>query len=381
MGRARDPPRRDAQRARQRRGPRRARGLHDRRPVHRAAAGAAVRGRGRRPIPATLRIGVRTVAPRRPRRDRSRVRRRGRGRGRAARVARPHGRGRGAGRARRGRAHGAVRRGDDVVACVRDARRDRARSSGRPLTADDVEPLTWLYYEASGGYDGGAYVDARRTRCTAGPAASCRGGTTTASTSCSRRRSPSRRPCSATSAARTTAGSTRPRGRAVRRVLHRAVQRDRPARDVGAVVLERRGPADRRAARRRAVPRGPADPGRRPARTSTAVGASAARRCTPDVRRIEVRMTDLVPARRDRAGRARPQRRGVAARARRRRDHPHREAQPRAQRGDPSAVRPARASRRGGALPDGPFRGVPILFKDLDRPASRATRSTRACSS
>jgi amidase len=32
--------------------------------------------------------------------------------------------------------------------------------AGRPLTADDVEPLTWLYYETSGGYDGGAYVRA-----------------------------------------------------------------------------------------------------------------------------------------------------------------------------------------------------------------------------
>ena len=35
-----------------------------------------------------------------------------------------------------------------------------AEIAGRPITADDVEPMTWLFYEASAGIDGGAYVRA-----------------------------------------------------------------------------------------------------------------------------------------------------------------------------------------------------------------------------
>ena len=46
-----------------------------------------------------------------------------------------------------------------VVACAPSSARS-PRSSGRPITADDVEPTTWLYLEGSGGYDGGAYVEA-----------------------------------------------------------------------------------------------------------------------------------------------------------------------------------------------------------------------------
>ena len=32
--------------------------------------------------------------------------------------------------------------------------------AGRPLTADDVEPMTWLFYESGAAFDGGAYVTA-----------------------------------------------------------------------------------------------------------------------------------------------------------------------------------------------------------------------------
>jgi amidase len=32
--------------------------------------------------------------------------------------------------------------------------------AGRPVTADDVEPMTWLYYQASAAFDGGAFVTA-----------------------------------------------------------------------------------------------------------------------------------------------------------------------------------------------------------------------------
>ena len=35
-----------------------------------------------------------------------------------------------------------------------------AEIARRPLTADDVEPMTWLYHEVSAGFDGGAYVHA-----------------------------------------------------------------------------------------------------------------------------------------------------------------------------------------------------------------------------
>jgi len=35
-----------------------------------------------------------------------------------------------------------------------------AEIAGRPLTADDVEPMTWMYHELGGAFDGGAYVHA-----------------------------------------------------------------------------------------------------------------------------------------------------------------------------------------------------------------------------
>jgi amidase len=47
-----------------------------------------------------------------------------------------------------------------MMSCLRAELDEIAEIAGRPLTADDVEPTTWLYYEASAGYDGGAYVHA-----------------------------------------------------------------------------------------------------------------------------------------------------------------------------------------------------------------------------
>ena len=47
-----------------------------------------------------------------------------------------------------------------MMSCLRADLDEIGEIAGRPITADDVEPLTWLYYEGSGGYDGGAYVRA-----------------------------------------------------------------------------------------------------------------------------------------------------------------------------------------------------------------------------
>jgi amidase len=47
-----------------------------------------------------------------------------------------------------------------MMSWVRADLREIAEIAGRPLTADDMEPMTWLFYETSGGYDGGDYVHA-----------------------------------------------------------------------------------------------------------------------------------------------------------------------------------------------------------------------------
>ncbi len=47
-----------------------------------------------------------------------------------------------------------------MMSCLRAELGEIAALAGRPITADDVEPTTWLYLEGSGGYDGGAYVEA-----------------------------------------------------------------------------------------------------------------------------------------------------------------------------------------------------------------------------
>ena len=47
-----------------------------------------------------------------------------------------------------------------MMSCLRAELADIAEIAGRPITAADVEPTTWLYYESSSRYDGGAYVHA-----------------------------------------------------------------------------------------------------------------------------------------------------------------------------------------------------------------------------
>jgi amidase len=45
-----------------------------------------------------------------------------------------------------------------MMSWVRAELAEIAEIAGRPLTAHDVEPMTWLYYEVSAGFDGGAFV-------------------------------------------------------------------------------------------------------------------------------------------------------------------------------------------------------------------------------
>ena len=48
-----------------------------------------------------------------------------------------------------------------IMSWVREEIAEIAQIAGRPLTADDVEPMTWLFHEIGAGFDGGAYVHAR----------------------------------------------------------------------------------------------------------------------------------------------------------------------------------------------------------------------------
>jgi amidase len=47
-----------------------------------------------------------------------------------------------------------------MMSCLRADLAEFAELAGRPLTADDMEPMTWLYYEMSSAYTGGDYVHA-----------------------------------------------------------------------------------------------------------------------------------------------------------------------------------------------------------------------------
>jgi amidase len=47
-----------------------------------------------------------------------------------------------------------------MMSCLRADLAEIAEIAGRPLTAGDVEPMTWLFYETGGDYDGGDYVRA-----------------------------------------------------------------------------------------------------------------------------------------------------------------------------------------------------------------------------
>ena len=199
---------------------------------------------------------------------------------------------------------------DDCVAAVRvgggDARGARPRRrAGLPRRSAD-ETLTPTFMAlwatqmamAAAGFGGDARPGADRGRRRAGQlgpgrvrraaqrrrlrhrpgrhatrsAARCSSGGPTAGTSCSRRRSASRRRCSSEFAP--VAGDpSAPMRRAGRFVpVHAGVQHERPAGDQPAAALERRRPPDRRPARRRLRPRGRPHPRRRPARGGPPLG-------------------------------------------------------------------------------------------------------------
>ena len=168
--------------------------------------------------------------------SRPRVRRRGRGhRARCSKSLGHTRRSRGTGRARRRRAARDVHHRDACRRCAPTCR-GRRPTIGRPVTADDVEPSTWAHTKRARRSTRGDYVDALAKMQELGTAHRRRGGPTTASTSCSRRRCAEPPPGSATSSGPETGGA---RAAAVRD-LHRAVQRHRPARDVGAAAHRRR---------------------------------------------------------------------------------------------------------------------------------------------
>ena len=252
--------------------------------------------------------------------------------------------------------------------------------AGRPVTADDVEPMTWLYYESSAAFDGGAYVHAlnelhrwtRRvvswwiddgfdlllTPTLAEPPPAAR-----------RHRPPGRR-----------RGQRRGSLDPVRRVPG-AVQRHRPARDVGSACTGATSglPIGVQLVAR-AVPRRPADPRRRPARTSATVGAIAARPCTPSDVDQEHRMTDLSSS-------TRPRRPSSCAPATRRRSSSSTPRSPRIEKLNPELNAVIHPLLRLGAR-RGARRRCPTVRSAACRSssrtcsaASRATRSTRACSS
>ena len=181
-----------------------------------------------------------------------------------------------------------------MMSCLRADLAEIAEIAGRPLTADDMEPMTWLYYETSGGYDGGAYVHAvaemhRWTRRVVSWWADDGFDLLLTPTL-------AEPPPVLGDVGRQDDGGLQ-RGGPLDPVrgVRRAVQRDRPARDVGAAVLERR-----RACRSACSSSGA--PFREDLlirvaaqlEASTAVGRSAAHPCTPE----------RVATSRSRAGRA-----------------------------------------------------------------------------
>ena len=131
-----------------------------------------------------------------------------------------------------------------MMSCLRADLDELGEIVGRPITADDVEPLTWLYYEGSNGYDGGAYV-----RAVANMHAWTR---------------------------RVVSWWT---DGGFDLLLTPTLAEPPPVLgDVGAALLERGRTADRRATRRRALPGRPAHPRRLATRAGAAVGPAASTR-------------------------------------------------------------------------------------------------------
>ena len=138
--------------------------------------------------------------------------------------------------------------------------------------------------------------------------------------------------------------------------VHGALQRHRPAGDLAAAALDRRGRAGRRPDRRPVRPRGPADPRRRPARAGRALGG-------PDAARV--RWLDVSYDERMAADRRRPHRHGDAVR-RGRRGRPRR--------GGEAGRPPARARLRRAGRRRQHRRGGDARRRRADRPPARRSR-------
>ena len=239
--------------------------------------------------------------------------------------------------------------------------------TGQEVGPDDVEPLTWVYYEMGKEHTAIAYLDAI-TEAHGGRAGRVlvqRSSETESGFDLLLTPTMAEPPPEIGDVVGTADDPWHGMARATPFATYcRAVQRDRSAGDVGAAVLGGVArPADRRAARRGPRPRGPAPPRRRAARVGAAVGGPPATRA-----RLSSTMGDAL-ADLDATAQAELVRTGEASAA----DLVD-AAIERIERIDPelgAVVLPRfdRARAEAAAdLPDGPFRGVPFLTKDLRCP-------------
>ena len=191
------------------------------------------------PIPGKLRIGAAHAQPARHRRDPSRLRRR-----RRATTARCSSRSATPSRRRippalaRPRARRALHDALDRHPRLQPRGTGSGRSAAHRPRATTSKPLTWSLAEMGRATSGAPTTSTRSTRCSTSRATSRR-GSRPATTCCSRRRSASRRACSATFTTPDEPFLGFMRAAHVRPV-HAAREHDRQPRDLAAALVERR---------------------------------------------------------------------------------------------------------------------------------------------